>query len=572
MRTATYLRLALLPLLLLPPLAASQAQPLFQTAFSAEVEHLARLYDGGAVLVNDTITVKNLGDAALAFIKVGLDANLSGRIDLEEAYGPQGEQLRIEHEGLATPSLYGLKVFFPQPVPPRESVTLTLRLLFSDLVSYSSAGYTVELFVHPALEVNISRLNATVILPSGVTVPSIPSGFRVATTSEGTILSLEQLEVQNYSSPVIKVGLRGDLQVLDVLSFARSIFLSGGGEVSVRDDYVLRNPISKTVSSVRLLLPRDAYAVRAEAPIGELGSSFQRGGPGGRGIVTVTLRNDLREDERASISVTYRLEAKTYLQAKASGTDYALLVDASPGLNATVKQFALKVTLPEGADLLEVSGENSSWSRGQDLFTQSVSWPSRELTPMEAPGYSITYRYSPLWAAFRPSLLGGTIIAVSLALLLSRRRMTPVVAPPAVPPTLVQAVADAAEEKLRLRSEAERLAVEFGEGRLSRRAYSERTASLSRRRAAVEKTWTERAGRLREAGERYAQLLSRIEEAEAEIEASEASVEGLTRRYRAKAISREVYERMLTDHQHRVERARATIERLIQSLRSEAKA
>jgi len=571
MKAAALLGLALL-LMLLPAVALSEAQPQPTAAFSAEAEHVMTLYNGGAVFVNDTIELRNTGGAALTYIKVGLPENLSRGIDVEEAYGPQGERLRIEHEGLGTPGLYGLKVLLPQPLAPGESVTLTLRLFFSDLLSYSSPGYTVSLYTYPALEANISRLNATVLLPSGVTPTTYPPGFNATTSPNGTVLSQEALNVESYSSPIIKVAVQGDLQVLDVISMRRSIFLSGEADISLREDYLLRNPTSKTLSAVRLFLPRDAYAAEAEDPLGPLQSEFQAGSPGGRGSVTVTLRNDLSKDEQASVSVSYHLQAKTYLQAKAFGTDYTLQLDAPLGINATVREFSAMAMLPEGAELTAVSGGDGSWNRTQDLFTQSISWPSRHVTPLDALGFSLTYRYSPLWAALRPSLLGGTLAAVGLAVFLSRRRITPVTVAPTLPLSLIRSVADALEQRLRLRREAERLALELGEGRLSRGAYRERMGAISRRRTVIEKTLAEQAPQLRQAGERYAQILQRIEETEAEIEAGEAGIEGLTRRYRARAMSREVYERMLSDHQRRVERAKATIERLIQSLRSEIRA
>lgn len=572
MRAATALLGAILVATLLPAVTLSEAQLQLSTPLSADVEHVTTVYDGGAVFVNDTISLRNVGEAPLAFVKVGLPANLSDRIDVEEAYGPRGEILRIEHEGLGTPGLYGLKVLLPEPVAAGESTMVSLNLFFSGLISYSELGYEVEFYLHPALEANISWLNATVFFPRQVMLTSVRPDFNQTATSEGSVLNLKARDVPSYSSPTEKVGFQGDLQVLDVVRMERSIFLSGEGDVLLKDRYVLRNPTSRTLSSAKLLLPQDAYTVTAEDSIGELESAFQPGGQGVRGSAVVTLRNELHRDEEASVSVSYHLQAKTYLQAKAFGTDYQFLVDLSPGINATVRQFSLTVRLPEGADLIEVSDKSGSWDRAQELFTQSVLWTSRQLTPLDVRGLSLRYRYVPLWAALRPSLLGGTLLAVGLGLFFSKRRVAPVAAAPTVPPSLLQAVVEALDERVGLRGEAERLAIDLGERRMSRSTYRARMASVSRRRAAVEKTLAERAPQLRKAGDRYAQLLSGIEEAEAEIETGEAGIEGLTRRYRAKAMSREVYERMLTDYERRVERAKATIDRLIQSLRSEARA
>jgi chromosome segregation ATPase len=76
---------------------------------------------------------------------------------------------------------------------------------------------------------------------------------------------------------------------------------------------------------------------------------------------------------------------------------------------------------------------------------------------------------------------------------------------------------------------------------------------------------------LRTVGPRFEELIRRIDRAEAEIEASRASMSQVRNQYRAGKSTRETYDTIVNDISKRIDRAEETLETTLITLREEAR-
>jgi chromosome segregation ATPase len=76
---------------------------------------------------------------------------------------------------------------------------------------------------------------------------------------------------------------------------------------------------------------------------------------------------------------------------------------------------------------------------------------------------------------------------------------------------------------------------------------------------------------LRTISAHYDDMIRRIDRAEAEIEASRASMSQIRGQYRSSRITRETYDTVVGDIEKRVDRAEETMETILITLREEAR-
>jgi hypothetical protein len=76
---------------------------------------------------------------------------------------------------------------------------------------------------------------------------------------------------------------------------------------------------------------------------------------------------------------------------------------------------------------------------------------------------------------------------------------------------------------------------------------------------------------LRLVSPRYDELIRKIDSAEAEAEASRASLGQVKSQYRAAKITREAYDTVINDISKRIDRAESTVETILITLREEAR-
>lgn len=558
------------------PVSPVTSQNLSGQSLSVDVSHTVKVYDGGCVLVNETATLMNLGGDALESFKVGFPQNFSAKLFYAVAYGASGEdELQIEREALGKAGIDGFNIRLSKPLLPGETTVIHLYLVFSNMLYYNSTyqQYELSMFLYPIFPFNVSRVSATIVVTKQGTfgLVSYPEDFNVTYGSYETSLNLTKAPLEAFTERVETIAFSGDFQAVAFEYAKRVVTVSPEGKIMVSDTYQIRNTVSLTLSTVKLMLEKGARDVVVEDFLGKLTQTASIGNETQNTNITVTLRNDLEKGMLATFTITYTLPTKPFLNYTLFNPDYQLTLRLFMALKTAVKRVTVEVVLPEGATFIEATPIKLSWNRTGEL-QQTLSWTGDNITLLHEYVFTIRYRYILLWATFRPALYIFIAVAIVATIYFVSKRGKPAKPLPSIPTPLMKQFIEAYDEKVALRLELERLTDEYRRGRVSRTDFRRRSEVTNRRRRDLERTISEAGPQLRKLGTRYVDMLNRLDEAEAEIEAVEASISELMERYRARRVSREVYDKLLSDYRKRLDRAKTTLDRIIITLRSETRA
>jgi predicted nuclease with TOPRIM domain len=187
----------------------------------------------------------------------------------------------------------------------------------------------------------------------------------------------------------------------------------------------------------------------------------------------------------------------------------------------------------------------------------------------------IVYEYNPLWSSFRPTLWVWALAIVGCTVVfLWKRPKAPahVIAPVAamkLGPEFIKSFVEAYEEKTKITFDMDSLENKVRKGKIPRRRYKVQRKTLETRLNTLSRNLAELKERMHAAGGQYVQLMRQLEIAETEINEVEANIKSIEARHSRGELSLEAYRKLLTDYQHRKERADTTIKGILLRLREE---
>ncbi len=138
-----------------------------------------------------------------------------------------------------------------------------------------------------------------------------------------------------------------------------------------------------------------------------------------------------------------------------------------------------------------------------------------------------------------------------------------------VPTQLINQFVDLYDERSSLRLEEDKMEEDMGRGALNRYDYKQRRRMMDRRVSEIDRTLTPVKQQLSASLGRYADMVKRIERAEAELQVIKATSADLKNQNRTGKISRDLYESLSYDLVRRKEKAEQTIDTVIINLREE---
>jgi hypothetical protein len=182
----------------------------------------------------------------------------------------------------------------------------------------------------------------------------------------------------------------------------------------------------------------------------------------------------------------------------------------------------------------------------------------------------VTFNYLPFWSAFSvmPWIAGLEFVIVAFALV-TRFRRTPEVVP--IPVEKLREFVGLYDERLALSRELVLMEEEVSRGGLVKHEFRRRRKVMETRLDELNKSLMVVKADLRTVGPRFEELIRRIDRAEAEIEASRASMSQVRNQYRAGKSTRETYDTIVNDISKRIDRAEETLETTLITLREEAR-
>jgi len=540
------------------------AKPSSSNSMTIHVDRLVQIETGGAVIITDSLRLsatKNETIGPLRGLVIGLPQQYRGNLFYYFAYDDAGRlsvKANVDLDGF-----YGIDIEFREAINLAEtdSYNFSVVYVFSRLIALSGERFDVVFPYYPVADREVNFYNLTVILPPRTIYvnSSLPFDNRTVTTPlySYQILNRTESNVGPFTNQSVLItfghsGFPKRFFLVDVNQLERTITVDPWGSLLVSDFYQITNE-GESLSQIVFYLPINASDVSAQDVYGSLKVGAEPEENGNKPF-SVSMREGLRKDDRVKLTLNYRLPFKKYIRQ--NGFDnYTLALDFLNLGQYVARKVSVEVILPEGAR--SESKTNSDYSN---------------VTRFHNLNFDLTYRYNILWASFRPVSWVGLSATIFSAVLYLRRTAKPAVVAAPVTPVPVETLrrfVNAHEEKTRILLELKSMERQVRSGKLSKRRQRLRRVSLGNRLSTLQKELTGLRSEIGAVGGRYADLMRRLEVAEAELETLEENIQRVEARYRRKDLSAEASRRLLDEYSRRRERTENIISDVILRLKEE---
>jgi hypothetical protein len=467
-----------------------------------------------------------------------------------------------------------MRVHFASDVGFNKTYSFTVSSAMGNTLNFVSIGFEFNMTAAPILTQDAREANVTFVAPSG-------SNFRGTANSsytEGTVAGFPSLTRvykpwKAYSTDFFYAGYGAVNQyMLNLDSFQREIVVGNDGTLSVSERFHIHNP-AVIISSLTLTLEDGAYNVMAYDEVGALWFSAQN--PAAPYQVTVQPRGSasIKSGENFTFTLTYNLPQSKYLkQLKWWGSynlSFVLLENKDDFLyqNATVR-----IVAPAGTSITDLNIEpQSPVSDPIQISPDDRTFQLQEVTNQANLSSGATLGYVPFWSAFSvlPWITGVEALIVAFALVL-RLRKPPEAAVP-VPVENLREFVGLYDERLALTREIVLMEEEVSRGGLVKHEFRRRRKVMDQRLDELNRSLMTVKSELRTTSPHHEELIRRIDRAEAEIEASRASMNQVKGQYRSGKVTRETYDHLTNEISKRIDRAEETLETTLITLREEAR-
>jgi hypothetical protein len=559
-----------------------------------QVEHVVRIEDGGLVIIEDTINISLVGESAQPRnFPIGFPFEYSPHLVYCFAHNSSDPTERLEvtlDTGLGKIGFYGINVTLPANVFDKDSYTVTVVFVFSDLIYAEPPILEPDVYfwwnltfpIYPSLTQMASICNVTVIFPPVVGMVRaewhsnlVEKGLNVSSTSidHGQVLQFSKTNLENLASESAWVRFYQFSPVepfvflmIDADEAKRDITLDNWGSISISDFYHLTNKGEWNLTNIKLRLPQYAFDV---SWIDEAGHIHEQPPLEGNATTphinaTISFGTSVEKNEEIEFTVTYWLPWKEYVtQSTWRNFNLAFNFFERERIDWIIKKLSVTINLPNDADFQSCSVPPQS-------VEKLVSFSFHNVTSFHDLDFHLTYEYVIFWASFHPTIWVGLLVTVACVIAFLWRAPKP----PRVPVIPVsteslRSFVDTHERKASVIRELEMLEQQVRKRKIPRRRYKVRKKALEGRHSVLSKDLADLKEDIRKAGSRYASTMRQIEVAETELDETEAAIRRIELRYRRREISKETYRKLLEEYNRRKERAETTIDGVLLRLREE---
>jgi len=547
-------------------LPAVTAQP--ASEYAVRINRVAQIGGWGLVTVNDTVTVRNTSTSPLGDVPIGLPRDLTRGLRYLAARDDRNTVLAIERDLDSSSETYWFKVNFARALAYNETYKFTVTSLFTNVLVPNAAGFQYRFVTTPILRVKGASENMT-IMAGAESKFSIPHELNLTETSElgGVYLRGYFAPIEPYTTESIVLNMTSTAQfIVRVPQVSREIQFDPDGRVHVSDTYSFEN-LAASVSTIQLSLPQNSSEIMAYDLIGPLWDSSVQGPD-----VSVGPRysGGIEENRTFTFTLKYQVDPRTYITQSqwwgGSSYKFSLLSNVK---HWVVDTLETTVIVPVGFDVRNVSPSPSLTSGS--LFYRNLKYEVANVTPYTDLEFSLEYTYAPFWSGSLPVSWVALIELVAVAAVLVARTRRPAELKIPVPSEKLRQFVELYDGRTALRLELDRMAEDLARGALNKHEYRRRRKSIEMRMGELDRAIQPLKQDLKASHPRYGEMILRMERAEAEIDANRLGEEHFKTQYRAGKISKEAYDRALSDLSRRMDKAREIIETSLVTLREEAR-
>ncbi len=519
--------------------------------------------------MNDTVRVN--ATSAVSSLTLGIPSSLVANLHQISAEDGSGKTVQVNVLAANQTGKYQ-PYQFAFPSSQTGNYNFTVRAIFSDLVSFdpSTSKYAFSFSAFPVVDNTSGHVSGNVTIltrdwPTPLTTPgnATSSGGRLSMPSTGTLL------LKPYNATVWKTtfAATGTSQNMFDVTAARTINILGGGSIQISDTYNVTNR-GRDAPNIIFSLPSRAGDVTCNDLIGQLDpSNCQTAPPLGDGTVPLTFSprfSTVKNNGAVVANLQYTLSGGSYVSSSSLG-EYTLTFQMFNNVKFVTSNLKTKIVFPSGGRLGTVSGQTPDISGSQVVLQTSG------VTPYTKLGFSMTYHLDPFWSSLAPlswaMLIVGGIAAGALILSSGPQAQ----GAGFTPLQLITRFVELYDEKSSLRLEGDKLEEDVARGAVAKYDYKRRRRVMDLRLAELDKLLNPLKEELSSSQSRYAEMVKRIERAEAELQQVKTSLVDLKNQNRAGRISRELYDQLSSDLVKRRNRSQQAIDNIVIGLREEAR-
>jgi hypothetical protein len=536
--------------------------------YTVKVNRVVQIGTFGLVMANDTFAVSNNSPTPLEGVPVGLPRNLTMGMRYLGARDDHNGILTVERDLDSSSETYWFKVNFAHALERNETYTFTVTSVYTNLLTRSSGGFLFRFATTPVFQVAAISENMTITAGAGSAFAG-PSwlNFTVTSTEGNVHLKTYFAPIEPYTTRSFVMNMTSTAQyIVRVPDVVREIRFVRDGPIEVSETYSLE-ALGGTVSLIDLVLPQNSSDVMAYDEIGQLWDS-SRNGPD----VSVSPRysGGIGLNRTFTFTLKYTLNPATYVKEVTWwGTNECQLSLYSNLKNWVIEKLVTNIVTPDGFRVTSISPSPSFTS--QTFYHENLTYTLTDVTPYTDLGLKLEYKYVPYWSG---SLLLAWLaileLAIAAVVVVSRVRK-PAAVKMAVPSDKLKQFVELYDGRTALRLELDRMAEDLARGSLNKHEYRRRRKAIEFRTGELDRALQPLKEDLKASHPRYGEMITRMEKAEAEIDANRLGEEHFRTQYRSGKMSKEAYERALDDLVKRIDKAREVIETSLVTIREEAR-
>ena len=527
----------------------------------------------GVVHLTDQFSLTNIGTSPVSTFDFGFDRFYRNNIYYVEARDQQGTSLMLDADVNQTSPFLWIRAHFPNTIQPKVTYNFTVTSILNGVLRPAPQGFEYNFTAGPILTQDAKLLNSTFIVPAGSTFVTIPNSTYLQSTVGGyPILRNQYKPWKAYSNTLFYGPFRSvNIYFIDLDWEHREISILSTGTLAIRETYHFRNRAA-VISNLGITLPSAATDVMAYDEVGPLWTSTQTPSP--TGVVSVAPRSTqgLRGQENFTLTLTYEVPQNVYVKPLSGWGNYNFTFTFLNNRDDFLVQFAtVKIITPNGLSITGFQAPPPSLlSRPIQVSQDDRTITLRGITTLNNVTFSMTFSYNPFSSAldFLPWIIGFEVVIVAFALVFRRRR--PKVEVPA-PVEKLREFVGLYDERLALSRELVVMDEDVARGSLVKHEFRRRKKVMDARLDEVNRSLMQLKIDLRAVSPHYDELIRNIDRAEAEVEASRASLTQVRGQYRVGRTTREAYDHLVNDITKRIDRAQETIETALITLREEAR-
>lgn len=526
------------------------------------LERIVQTNDWGTTFVNDTVRISATGPAT--YLDLGVSSLVAEKMGFLSAVDDQGTTLRaVPLPPDANRGYVPIRIELPEGT---GNHSITLKSVFSGLLSFNSttSRYTLTYSPFAVLDGNVTLTSASLTVKTGDWTSITPSGIN-GTSSPGTFQTSTST-LGKYNTTLGKLSFASSTQSNLDATANRLITISQSARVFVTDSYNVTNR-GRDIPSLTFLLPKGIASTSGSDVIGRLDETRLRIVAQENGTqVTFTPRfGNIKGGGGANVRLEYGLPSSIYITTASLGK-YSLNFRMLDSVKFVQPALQTKILFPPGFKVESVTGPAAIISSNQIVLEASGVSPLSDLS------FSLFYRLDPFWASISPlvwiGLIEGALAASVLVLGMGSARAD---VGGVAPSGLIGRLVDRFDEKASLRLESEKLEEDMSRGALARHDFKRRRRMIDIRISEIDRQIGPLKQELTVSSQRYADLIRRIELAEAELQVARSSMTDLRNQYRSGRIAKESYESLNSDVVRRKEKAQQAVDSILIGLREESR-